>query len=235
LASAVVVGAVALAMALSGVSVYAWQHAKVVDAEGSAAAANSQLGATSADAASLRAQVASLRWQAGTLEGRLEALLTRRGFLSGRLEVASGQVRALGVELLGTRGRLASVRARLGVAHGRALLLGGPAVADGRYVGRIEGVDAGAAPPRIAVDVRRRADGTPLALPGWRVFPVDPAATVRLLTWKSGADVVVPLAAFEHVFDGRAPWNAAMRGVRYWIRVIGGEVTRIGEHESPAP
>jgi hypothetical protein len=79
------------------------------------------------------------------------------------------------------------------------------------------------------VRVTGRARGGALAHAGWRVFAVDPAAAVHLTTWRDGRDVTLTLAQFEHVFDGRARWNAAMRGVRYWVQIEGGKIVSLGD------
>ena len=36
---------------------------------------------------------------------------------------------------------------------------------------------------------------------------------------------------FEHVFDGKASWNVAMRSARYWVRVESGRIVGLGDVE----
>jgi hypothetical protein len=243
-----IVAVIALISALvAGVVVYAWQHPKVNDAQASADAAQASLAAAQAAQSGLEQQVATLTDQLNATDVKTERLITRTTALAERVHRQQVHIQdlqaqvtsqeqanaALEDQLATTQDRLANTKAELAAtqdrwatAHARALELAGPALADGKYVSRFEGIDA-AATPHLAADVTGRADGSALASPGWRVFTVDPSTQVTLKTWKGGH--TVSLSEFERIFDGTAPWNAAMRDVRYTIRISGSEVVAITE------
>lgn len=235
--------AVAAAAALAATSVYLWQSPKVRDARTMESLVRSDLASREHDLEVIQAEVTSLldersrlREDARGLQARVDHLTQRGGDLKatiGSLHDRIGELVAnaerLRGDLVRAEARAAAAREQLVIAHERAVVSAGPSLADGRYLGWIQGIDVASSPARIAVRVTARSNGTSLALPGWRVFTLGGEATVRLRTWKDGRDVSLTLGRFERVFDGSAPWNAEMRSVRYWIHVVDGRVVGLGE------
>ena len=158
------------------------------------------------------------------MQARIDKLL-------GRLDEATAALDALTDELGRTHTRLTTAQGQLSNAHDRAIVAAGAALADGRYVGAIEGIDATETPYRLAMRVAARADHGPLIRDGWHVFVIAPRTLVELTTWRDGRNVTLSPWAFEHVFDGDAPWNVEMRSKRYVIRVNDGRVVAIAEVE----
>lgn len=234
---------VAVTTGLSATAVYLWQSPKVRDARTMESVVRSDLASRDRDLERVEAEVAALREEraelqddARTMQARIGFLLDRGGSLretitglQQRVDELTADAAALRSDLARAEERAAEAREQLAIAHRRAVVSAGPSLADGRYFGTIQGVDATSSPARVAVRVTARSNGTALALPGWRVFTVRSGAFVRLKTWKDGRDVSLSLGEFEHVFDGRARWNSEMRSVRYWIHVVDGRVVAIGE------
>jgi hypothetical protein len=246
----VVVVAVVLAIVITAAAVYLWKSPALNDARDSATAASTELAASSEQISALEAEVSTLekerdrlRGDAATIQARLEHVVLRAGSLEGsvgrlgsrietligRLADAKANLHAVTTDLEQTHTRLTDAREQLASAHERAVVAAGPGLADGRYVGSIQGIDTTSSPWRLAMRVTARSTGAPLANAGWRVFVVASQARVGLTTWKDGRDVTMTPWEFERVFDGTAPWNVKMRSSRYWIHVVDGRVDGLGE------
>jgi hypothetical protein len=232
--AAIVTAIAVIAALIAGAGVYLWQRPQVTDARAQAGAARTALATTEAARDGLARQVAALTHDlraarevgARSVERR-QALLERVGDQRTRIGVLRDRIDAQAAEIGSLDARLSATHERLAAAHGRALALGGPALGDGTYLARLEGVDA-TSPAHLAATVTARAGGATLATPGWRVLEVSSGTLVTLRTWKGGR-TTMSFATFEHVFDGQAAWNAAMRDSTYAIRIVDGAVTSILE------
>ena len=249
--SPLVVGlAILLAVVITAAVVAAWKSPQIDDAERTASNASAELAASQQHVHALEAQVASLEaerdrldqdisqiqarlehvvLQAGGLQGDVGSLQSNVDDLTGQLRAANRDLRAVTADLDRAQAELADARGQRSAAHQRGVVAAGPALAGGRYLGTIEGIDTSSAPWRLAMRVTARSSGVPLANPGWRVFVIAPFASVDLTTWRNGRNVTLRPWQFENVFDGKTPASGRMRSARYWIRIDGGRVVALGD------
>ena len=200
--------AVLLAIVITAAVVATWKSPQISDAQQAATSASNDLAASQREVAALETQVAALEaerdrlredvaqtqarlehvvLQAGGLEGNVGALQATIDDLTGRLRTSNHDLRAVTAALERAQADLVDSRGQRSSAHQRGVVAAGPALANGRYVGWIEGIDTSSAPWRLAMRVTARSKGAPLANPGWRVFVVAPRALVNLTTWKAAA------------------------------------------------
>jgi uncharacterized protein YlxW (UPF0749 family) len=242
--------AVLLAIVITAAVVAAWKSPQIDDAQQTASQTSAELAASQQHVHALETQVASLEaerdrlhgdiaqiqarlehvvLQAGGLEGDVGSLRSNVADLTAKLRAANHDLRSVTAALDRAQAELADTRGQRSAAHQRGVVAAGPALADGRYLGSIVGIDTSRAPWRLAMRVTARSTGVPLANPGWRVFVVAPFASVTLTTWRDGRTVNLRPWQFEKVFDGAAPSSGKLRSARYWIRLGRGRVISFGD------
>jgi hypothetical protein len=177
-----------------------------------------------------------------------------------RAEVAAltAQVGQLQDRLAETTGGTARLQRRLSAVQAELADIAGPALSDGRFMGRLVAVGADQQPPRVVIDLEQWFSGPAAdqaALedgmlppgeqhvpndsyirnqnPRWRVVEVDPASRADLVTYPFGSidqPYTVGLARFGAMFDRDAH---SLRAFPYWIMVRDGRVVAMAEQYIP--
>jgi hypothetical protein len=212
--------AAVLAVLVTGVSVYQWQHGRTTTPDQGPIVSR------------LQAQLADRDRQISALYDRLLIHGRQIDQLTARIE--SLQVRHQGskTELQAVQAQLDKARADLASAQRQLSTWVGSPLADGVYTGVLYAPDDADDPHRIAMYVIDDSKGNVLSDRGWRVLEVTPGAVVRLTT-PPGGPATKDFGTFVELWSHGDPTFAYLHAVGYSITVSGARVTKLVETGEP--
>jgi cell division protein FtsB len=217
-----------LATVGTGVGVYRWQHAKVVD-QATIASIEQARNAT------LHGQVTAMTAQATDLRSQISALYKRILVHSQQLEQNAALIQKLQARRDDLAGQLATVQGKLDAAQaelaGAQTMLGSP-LPDGVYKGVLLAADDADTPHRIAMYVIDDVNGNVLVDHGWRVLEVSTTAVVRLTTPPLGPSTM-SFGAFVELWNNGFSEASYLHARVFQITISGGHVSRLTQTAEP--